>query len=117
MPSRLLIFASGICGAAGVALAAVAAHGGFANVSVAATFLLAHAPAFLAIGLIGFNAPLRWAAAVLAAGVALFSCDLAVRDLADDRLFAMAAPAGGFMMMLGWLGIAVAAFLPRRLIG
>jgi len=117
MPNRLLIFASGICGASGVALAAVAAHGGLPNVSVAATFLLAHAPAILAIGLISFNGPMRWAAAVLLAGVALFSCDLAVRDLTDDRLFAMAAPAGGFMMMFGWLGIAVAALLPRRLIG
>jgi len=117
MPNRLLVFASGLCGAAGVALAAVAAHGGFSNVSVAATFLLAHAPALLAIGLIGFNSTMRWAAGILFVGVALFSCDLAVRDLADDRLFAMAAPAGGFMMILGWLGIAVAALLPRRLIG
>ncbi|MCX7305277.1 MAG: DUF423 domain-containing protein [Hyphomicrobiales bacterium] len=117
MPSRLLIFASGICGAAGVGLAALAAHGGSPNISVAATFLLAHAPALLAIGLMGFNAALRWAAAVLFIGVVLFSCDLVVSDLADDRLFPMAAPAGGFMMIVGWLGIAVAAFLPRRLIG
>jgi uncharacterized membrane protein YgdD (TMEM256/DUF423 family) len=47
----------------------------------------------------------------------LFAGDLVTRDFTDDRLFAMAAPAGGGLMILGWLGIAVSALFPRRLFG
>ena len=116
MTSRLLILAGGVCGAAGVALSAIAAHGASTNTATAATFLLVHAPALLAIGLVDFNAVLRWAALLLFVGVALFSGDLVMRDFAYDRLFAMAAPAGGILMILGWLGVAVAALFPRRLL-
>lgn len=113
MLARLLIFAGGLCGATGVALSAIAAHGASTNTATAATFLLAHAPALLAIGLIDFNALLRWAALLLVVGVSLFAADLVARDFADDRLFAMAAPTGGMLMILGWLGVAVAALFPR----
>jgi uncharacterized membrane protein YgdD (TMEM256/DUF423 family) len=117
MASRLLILAAGLCGAAGVALSAVAAHGGAANTASAATFMVVHAPVLLVVGLTYFNAIMRWAAVVLLLGLALFAGDLVVRDFADDRLFAMAAPVGGGLMILGWLGIALAALFPRRLLG
>lgn len=117
MASRLLIFAAGLCGAAGVALSAVAAHGGAANTATAATFLVVHAPVFLVIGMTVFNAIMRWAAVVLLLGLALFAGDMVTRDFADERLFAMAAPTGGGLMILGWLGIALAALFPRRLLG
>jgi uncharacterized membrane protein YgdD (TMEM256/DUF423 family) len=116
-PGRLLIFAAGLCGVAGVALSAVAAHGGAANTATAATFMVVHAPVLLVIGLTVFNGIIRWAAAVLLLGLILFAGDLASRDFLDDRLFAMAAPVGGGLMMLGWLGIAVSALFPRRLLG
>lgn len=117
MLARLLIFLAGLCGAAGVALSAVAAHGGAANTATAATFLVVHAPALLVIGLTVFNNIMRWAAIVLLLGLALFAGDLVTRDFADHRLFAMAAPVGGGLLILGWLGVAVAALFPRRLLG
>ena len=117
MLARLLILAGGVCGAAGVALSAVAAHGGSPNTASAATFLVVHAPALLVVGLIFFNADMRWAAAILLLGLALFAGDMVSRDFLDTRLFAMAAPAGGGLMIVGWLGIAIAALFPRRLLG
>ena len=117
MLARLLILAAGLCGAAGVALSAAAAHGGGANTATAATFLVVHAPVLLVVGMAVFNNITRWAAAVLLVGVALFAGDLVSRDFADDRLFAMAAPIGGGLMILGWLGIAASALFPRRLLG
>ena len=56
---RILVFAGGLIGAAGVALSAAAAHLGGAFVGTAASFLLMHAPVFLAVGLIGANRMLR----------------------------------------------------------
>ena len=117
MLARLLILAAGLCGATGVALSAVAAHGGSPNTASAATFLVVHAPALLVVGLIFFNAVMRWAAVILLVGLALFAGDMVSRDFLDTRLFAMAAPAGGGLMIVGWLGIALAALFPRRLLG
>jgi uncharacterized membrane protein YgdD (TMEM256/DUF423 family) len=112
---RILVFAAGLCGAAGVALSAAAAHGGAPNTGTAATFLLAHAPALLAAGLIGANNILRWSAIVLLVGVVLFAGDLLSRDFLGSRLFAMSAPAGGILMIAGWLGVASSAFFRRLL--
>jgi uncharacterized membrane protein YgdD (TMEM256/DUF423 family) len=117
MPNRFLIFLAGICGALGVLLSAVAAHGRSPDTATAATFLAVHAPVFLVIGMVAFNAVIRWSAAILFVGVALFAADMASRDFLDDRLFAMAAPAGGFLMIVGWLGVAVSALFRRRLLG
>ncbi len=117
MLARLLILMAGLCGAAGVALSALAAHSAAANTATAATFLVVHAPVLLVIGMAVFNNIMRWAAIVLLLGVALFAGDLVTRDLADDRLFAMAAPIGGGLMILGWVGIALSALFPRRLLG
>ena len=53
--SRPLLLAAGLLGASGVALSAAAAHQGIANVATAASFLLTHAPAFLALSLLQEN--------------------------------------------------------------
>jgi uncharacterized membrane protein YgdD (TMEM256/DUF423 family) len=117
MLARLLILAAGLSGAAGVALSAIAAHGGAANTATAATFLVVHAPVLLVVGMTVFNNITRLAAVILLFGLALFAGDLVTRDMTDDRLFAMAAPIGGGLMIIGWLGIAVSALFPRRLFG
>jgi uncharacterized membrane protein YgdD (TMEM256/DUF423 family) len=78
---RLFILAAGLMGAAGVALAAAAAHQSSDNLETAARFLLLHAPALLAIGLFGRGLMLRTGGSVLLAGVLLFSGDLAMRHL------------------------------------
>lgn len=103
----------GFAGAAGVTLSAVAAHAGGGTIGTAATMLLAHAPAFLAVGLSNAGRSVHSAAAVLALGVALFSGDLLVRELGAARLFPMAAPAGGMLMIAGWLGLSIAGLWRR----
>jgi uncharacterized membrane protein YgdD (TMEM256/DUF423 family) len=112
--NRFLILAGGLCGALGVALSAAAAHVGGGNVGTAASFLLMHAPAFLAVGLVGANTVLRLGAFALLAGVALFCGDLLMRHYAGARVFPMAAPAGGTLMILGWLVIAASGFVRGR---
>lgn len=111
--ARILTAAGGSCGAAGVALSAVAAHAGGPNTGTAASFLLMHAGAFLAVGLTRGSQPLRVAATVVLAGLALFSGDLLMRDFAGMRLFPMAAPVGGSLMILGWLALAVTGAFAR----
>lgn len=112
--SRLFIFAAGLCGAAGVALSALASHQGGGNFGIAANFLLVHAPAFLATGLLGGTRLIRAGSTVLLVGLLLFSLDLLARHYLDSRLFPMAAPAGGLAMIAGWALIAVSAFFPSR---
>jgi uncharacterized membrane protein YgdD (TMEM256/DUF423 family) len=53
-------------------------------------------------------------AGVLILGTVLFSGDLALRALKGAKLFAMAAPAGGILMLLGWAGLALSALLAKR---
>lgn len=106
---RLLILAAGLLGAAGVALLAAASHAGGDNLRTAASFMLAHAPALLALGLAGGGRAARLGGLLILAGVALFSGDLALRDFAGTRLFPMAAPTGGTLTILGWLTVAASA--------
>jgi uncharacterized membrane protein YgdD (TMEM256/DUF423 family) len=42
-------------------------------------------------------------------GAALFSGDLALRAFTGHRLFVMAAPAGGIILIAAWLALAAAA--------
>jgi uncharacterized membrane protein YgdD (TMEM256/DUF423 family) len=111
--ARVLTVAGGLCGAAGVALSAAAAHAGGDDTGTAASFLLMHAGVFLAIGLTRSGRPLRIAALVLLAGLALFAGDLLMRDFAGMRLFPMAAPAGGSLMILGWIAVAITGAFAR----
>ncbi|MBZ9821704.1 DUF423 domain-containing protein [Mesorhizobium sp. CA4] len=112
--SRILVLAAGLVGAAGVALSATAAHRGGAFTGTAANFLLMHAPALLAIGLVGGNRCLRIASLVLFAGLLLFCGDLLARDFLGSRLFPMSAPIGGTLLIVGWVAIAVSALRRPR---
>ncbi len=117
--SKIHLVIATLMGFAGTALLASAAHiNGATSVQTAGQFLLFHAPV-----IIGVTAarrlelmPMRWGAnmvAVLILGVVLFSADLALRGLTGRGLFAYAAPAGGVLIMLGWLGLSVAAIIHR----
>ena len=100
-------------GASGVALSAMAAHTGGSNVETVARFLLLHAPALIALS--GFavrNPVLHWAGWILTAGLVLFCGDLLAREFLGARLFPMAAPAGGTLLIAGWIGVALAASRP-----
>lgn len=110
---RILVFAGGLCGAAGVALSAAAAHLGGAFVATAASFLLMHAPVFLAVGLLGGNRVLRIGSFVLLAGLLLFCGDLLARDFVGSKLFPMSAPIGGTLLIGGWLVMAASALVRK----
>jgi uncharacterized membrane protein YgdD (TMEM256/DUF423 family) len=111
--AALLVYA-GLAGAAGVALAAVGAHGNAMEpLTPAAHFLLMHVAAAVAIVAVAMRAqrPAGFliAALIVLIGATLFSGDIAARTLWDTRLFPMAAPTGGTTMILGWLVLAGAA--------
>lgn len=103
-------------GAAGVALLAAGSHAAPGNATVAGQMLLFHAPALMATYLAVEAKALHRIAglaalAIIALGVGLFSVDLSLRGLGHGRLFAMAAPIGGSLTILGWIVLAVAAAL------
>ena len=116
MIEKTTLMAGGLTGAAGVALSAVAAHSDSSGLlTTAAQMLLFHAPAFLALATLPTNRFRNWALFALLAGVLLFSGDLFVRrQLGWDRLFPMAAPGGGILMISGWLLVALSAFGQNR---
>jgi uncharacterized membrane protein YgdD (TMEM256/DUF423 family) len=112
--SRPLLFAAGLLGASGVALSAAAAHQGLANVATAASFLLMHAPAFLALSVLGGNRLRSIGSWAVLLGLVIFSGDLLARAYLGTRLFPMAAPTGGVLMIGGWLVIAASALFKDR---
>ncbi|WP_439652194.1 DUF423 domain-containing protein [Neorhizobium galegae] len=112
----LILFVSGLMGAAGVALAAAASHGGdTVFLGSASTMCLAHAPVLLGLYL-GYRyfRTATLAALVLGLGSIIFAGDLVSRHYLGDRLFPLAAPVGGTGMMLGWLIVAAGAFFRVR---
>jgi uncharacterized membrane protein YgdD (TMEM256/DUF423 family) len=104
-------------GAAGVILLAAGAHAApGAGLDSAGQMLLFHAAAVLALaaalhqGLV-FR-PLAIAVAIgLIAGATLFSGDIAMRAFAGHRLFPLAAPTGGFILIASWLALGVAGVI------
>ncbi|HEV2557639.1 MAG TPA: DUF423 domain-containing protein [Microvirga sp.] len=116
---RVLIVLASVAGLAGVALSARAAHGpGGPLLETAARFLLIHAAVLLGVAALasGPLSPRLGSASglVLALGLALFCGDLVRRALAGAALFPFAAPAGGILLMLGWVLIGVSAFFGPR---
>ncbi|MGO6691412.1 DUF423 domain-containing protein [Rhizobium johnstonii] len=112
----LYLFA-GLFGVAGVALAALAAHGGGeANLAASASAMcLAHAPALLALALGNVRLRTAWLAGLLMiVGTALFAGDLVTLRFSGSGLFPYAAPTGGWAMMLGWLAVAAGAIFRVR---
>lgn len=104
---------AGLLGAAGVALAAVAAHRvGDPSLTTAALFLIMHAAAAVALSAFAGGSP--WPTALLVSAslmlfaVTLFSGDVTARVMLGDRLFPMAAPIGGSLLILAWLAAGLA---------
>lgn len=114
--ARLLAALAALTGAAGVGGSAMAAHGGYGdNLKTAAEFAILHGALVAALCMV--REPTRAttvAAVVLLLGAWLFCGDLALRATAGQALFPMAAPAGGMMLMGGWLLLALAALLSMR---
>ena len=114
--SRSLASIAALMGAAGVGVAAAAAHSGGAEFGrTAAEFLILHAAALLGVSALSIHQPrLVWGGAALALGACLFSGDLAARAFLGNRLFPMAAPTGGSLMILSWLALAGLLAFARR---
>jgi uncharacterized membrane protein YgdD (TMEM256/DUF423 family) len=115
LPLTIALVLAGLMGAGGIVLAAAGAHAASgAGLEGAAYMLLFHAAAIISAAAVVQNGML-WrgpALVVIAAwvvGAMLFSGDIALRAFAGHRLFPMAAPSGGMILILGWLGFAVAA--------
>ncbi len=115
-----LIGIAAFLGCAGIIFAAAGAHAKpGTGLDSAGHMLLFHAPAVMAAcaaianGLVSRPFALVACCALLA-GVVLFSGDLALRAYTGHRLFPMAAPTGGIVMMAGWVMLGLAAFLALR---
>ncbi len=116
----MLLFVACVMGAAGVALMAASAHTApGAGLDSAGYLLLFHAASVVAmLAVLGQGLawrPLAIAGTVgLIAGAALFAGDVAMRAYVGHRLFPMAAPTGGIVLIIGWLTIAVSALMGGR---
>jgi uncharacterized membrane protein YgdD (TMEM256/DUF423 family) len=97
-------------GAAGVALAALAAHKDGGELGrTASLFLMIHAAALVGVAAHAARAPraLLVAGYTLALGTLLFSGDLTSLVFYGARLFPYAAPIGGSLMIFSWLALTV----------
>ncbi len=111
----IVIVLAALMGAGGIALAAAAAHAApGSGLDGAAYMLLFHAAAVLG-GAALMQQGLLWRPLTLLvlaawiAGCALFAGDIAMRAFAGHRLFPMAAPSGGIILIVAWLALAAAA--------
>ena len=118
METALLVFA-GLMGAAGVVLAAASAHGApGSGLDSAAYMLLFHAAAVVGGVSLLHQAMLSRTVGLVALcgfilGGALFAGDVAARAYIGSRLFPMAAPTGGVILIASWLALALAALTAR----
>lgn len=118
--AKIHLVLAALMGLAGVGLLAAAAHvTGTSNVQTAGQMLMFHATLVFGATVArkaGFlvDVVARIALSLIIAGVALFSADLSRRGFASEALFPRAAPIGGFLMLGGWLMLALSALFARR---
>jgi uncharacterized membrane protein YgdD (TMEM256/DUF423 family) len=118
MEAALLALA-GLMGAMGIVLAAASAHGApSSGLDSAGYLLLIHAAAVIGGTSLLHQAMLSRTVGLIALagfviGGALFAGDVAARAYLGARLFPMAAPTGGVILIASWLVLALAALLAR----
>jgi uncharacterized membrane protein YgdD (TMEM256/DUF423 family) len=109
----LIAMIAALQGAAGVSLAAAAAHiEQSALLASASSFLMFHAAAGLGLAALAaaLREPSRFLVVLtlaLQGGVTLFSFDIALRALGPGRLFPYAAPIGGSLTIAAWAALAI----------
>jgi uncharacterized membrane protein YgdD (TMEM256/DUF423 family) len=117
---RILVILAAVMGADGVLLAAASAHQADATrLAAASSMLLFHATAVLAVVALAERGVVDARIGIAAAfgffvAATLFAGDLSLRQYAGHGLFPMAAPSGGTLLIVSWVGLAVAAAWPRR---
>jgi len=119
---RLIVLVAALLGALGVVFGAFGAHSLRQRLSpellalwqTAVQYHLWHAVAMLAVGLLSYQLPqqlwLRAAAALLFAGIVLFSGSLYALALGAPRPLGAVTPFGGLALIAGWVCLAMAAF-------
>jgi uncharacterized membrane protein YgdD (TMEM256/DUF423 family) len=118
---RMLIALAGLMGASGVVLAAASAHLADAmRLGAASSMLLFHAAAVPGTVALAERRILHPRIALAAAfgfvvAAALFAGDLTLRQYAGHSLFPFAAPAGGTLLIVSWLVLALSALWPRKM--
>jgi len=119
MSSTILIVLAGLMGAAGIVLAAADAHGKpEAGLDSAGYMLLFHAAALLGgVALLHQQLVSRPVGLIalcgFVLGAVLFAGDVAARAYIGHRLFPIAAPTGGTILIAAWLVMAIAALITR----
>ena len=118
MEIALLVLA-GLLGAMGIVLAAASAHGApGSGLDSAGYLLLIHAAAVIGGTALLHQAMLSRTVGLIALagfvfGGTLFAGDVAARAWLGSRLFPMAAPSGGVILIASWLVLALAALMAR----
>lgn len=112
-PFLILVWA-GLAGAAGVGLAAAAAHKvDSPALGTAANMLTLHAAASVGIFAVALRAAWRklWSATALLMlfAASLFTGEIAFHTFTNDATYQMLAPVGGSLMILSWLLVALLA--------
>jgi uncharacterized membrane protein YgdD (TMEM256/DUF423 family) len=112
----LLIAVAGLYGALGVATAAASAHlAGDTRLETASLFLMLHAAALIGMAAaaraFGLGAWLTVPAWGVALGALLFCGDLIVRVAYGASPLPIAAPVGGTILIVSWLGVSIGAAL------
>lgn len=112
-PFLILVWA-GLAGAAGVGLAAAAAHKvDSPALGTAATMLTLHAAAALGIFAVSLRAAWtklwRTVALLMLLAASLFTGEIAYHTFSNDASFQMLAPVGGSLMIISWMLVACLA--------
>ena len=105
---RALLIPAGLLGTMGVAAAAAAAHGSFPpSLQSAALIMLVHAGPILALALVAPR-EILWliASLLLTLGALLFGIEVSLSAILGAPPLPLAAPLGGWCLMLGWLTLA-----------
>lgn len=121
LPSRLLLAFGALEGAAGVMLAALAAHaiqsGALASASI---MLILHAGVVVALALAAaqFDGRLRRllvvSASIMAAGAGLFAMAVTAAVQGHGSGAVSLAPFGGMLMIVGWFSLLLPVFIGGR---
>jgi len=109
-----LLTVAGLYGALGVATAAAGAHmSGDPRLATASSFLMLHAAALVGLSgaarAFGVGLALLIPAWGIALGALLFCGDLIVRTAYGASPIPMAAPIGGTVLIVSWLGVSIGA--------
>ncbi len=107
----LLMFAGLVLGALGTHLVADRVSSReLASYETAVLYQLLHALGLVLVGVVGAStivtAKLRWAARLMAIGIAMFCGSIYLATAGAPRLVLEVAPAGGMALMLSWLLLA-----------